>query len=116
MAGTAVAGAGGELLALAQERPRLTLLVFNDGGYGVLRNMRDAHRERRSGVDLVTPDFARLAAACGLPYRRIAAEEYAAPVLAEAVGSAGPVLVEVDLAALGPMKQPFTPPVQVPGQ
>ncbi|MER7989846.1 thiamine pyrophosphate-binding protein [Streptomyces noursei] len=106
----------GELLTLAQERPRLTLLVFNDGGYGVLRNMQDAHRERRSGVDLATPDFARLAAACGLPYRRIAAEEHAAPVLAEAVGSAGPVLVEVDLAALGPMKHPFTPPVKVPGQ
>ncbi|MFB6605362.1 thiamine pyrophosphate-binding protein [Streptomyces noursei] len=106
----------GELLTLAQERPRLTLLVFNDGGYGVLRNMQDAHRARRSGVDLATPEFARLAAACGLPYRRIAAAEHAAPVLAEAVGSAGPVLVEVDLAALGPMKRPFTPPVKVPGQ
>lgn len=33
----------GELLTLAQERPRLTLLVFNDGGYGVLRNMQDTH-------------------------------------------------------------------------
>ncbi|WP_411127029.1 thiamine pyrophosphate-binding protein [Streptomyces sp. x-19] len=106
----------GELLTLAQERPCLTLLVFNDGGYGVLRNMQDAHRARRSGVDLATPDFARLAAACGLPYRRIAAAEHAAPVLAEAVGSAGPVLVEVDLAALGPMRRPFTPPVKVPGQ
>ncbi|MHB6905827.1 thiamine pyrophosphate-binding protein [Streptomyces sp. DB-54] len=106
----------GELLTLAQERPRLTLLVFNDGGYGVLRNMQDAHRERRSGVDLTTPDFARLAGACGLPYLRIAAEEHAAPLLAQAVGSDGPVLVEVDLAALGPMKNPFTPPVKIPGQ
>ncbi|MFF0627429.1 thiamine pyrophosphate-binding protein [Streptomyces sp. NPDC004296] len=106
----------GELLTLAQERPRLTLLVFNDGGYGVLRNMQDAHRERRAGVDLTTPDFARLAGACGLPYLRIAAEEHAAPVLAQAVGSDGPVLVEVDLAALGPMKNPFTPPVKIPGQ
>ncbi|MFJ5074529.1 thiamine pyrophosphate-binding protein [Streptomyces sp. NPDC088553] len=106
----------GELLTLAQERPRLTLIVFNDGGYGVLRNMQDRHSERRSGVDLVTPDFALLARACGLPYLRIAAEEHAEPVLAEAVASDGPTLVEVDLTALGPMKNPFTPPVRIPGR
>ncbi|MFJ9852831.1 thiamine pyrophosphate-binding protein [Streptomyces sp. NPDC101150] len=106
----------GELLTLAQERPRLTLIVFNDGGYGVLRNMQDSYRERRSGVDLATPDFERLAAACELPYLRIAAEAHAGPVLGEAVASDGPVLVEVDLTALGPMKNPFTPPVKIPGQ
>ncbi|MGW2413316.1 thiamine pyrophosphate-binding protein [Streptomyces tubercidicus] len=104
----------GELLTLAQERPRLTLIVFNDGGYGVLRNMQDAHRDRRAGVDLATPDFALLARACGLPYRRIAAAEHAEPVITEAVTADGPTLVEVDLAALGPMKNPFTPPVKIP--
>ncbi|MFF3832988.1 thiamine pyrophosphate-binding protein [Streptomyces sp. NPDC002458] len=106
----------GELLTLAQERPRLTLIVFNDGGYGVLRNMQDRHSERRSGVDLTTPDFGLLARACGLPYARISAEEHAAAVLTEAIASDGPTLVEVDLEALGPMKNPFTPPVRIPGQ
>ncbi|WP_030624741.1 thiamine pyrophosphate-binding protein [Streptomyces sclerotialus] len=104
----------GELLTLAQERPALILVVFNDGGYGVLRNMQDRYSERRSGVDLTTPDFALLARACGLPYARIATEGDAAPVLTEAIASGGPVLVEVDLAALGPMKNPFTPPVKIP--
>ncbi|MFE9363156.1 thiamine pyrophosphate-binding protein [Streptomyces sp. NPDC006978] len=106
----------GELLTLAQERPRLTLIVFNDGGYGVLRNMQDRHSERRSGVDLATPDFGLLARACGLPYARISAEEHAGAVLTEAIASDGPTLVEVDLEALGPMKNPFTPPVRIPGQ
>ncbi|MEU8620517.1 thiamine pyrophosphate-binding protein [Streptomyces sp. NPDC048623] len=106
----------GELLTLAQERPRLTLLVFNDGGYGVLRNMQDRYSERRSGVDLATPDFELLARACGLPYGRIAAEEDAAPVIDAAVASDGPTLVEVDLTALGPMKNPFTPPVRIPSR
>lgn len=106
----------GELLTLAQERPRLTLIVFNDGGYGVLRNMQDRYADRRSGVDLATPDFELLARACSLPYLRIAAEEHAAPVLSAALATDGPVLVEVDLAALGPMKNPFTPPVRIPGQ
>lgn len=106
----------GELLTLAQERPRLTLLVFNDGGYGVLRNMQDQYFARRSGVDLATPDFAGLAAATGLPYARIATEGEAAPVLEAALAGEGPVLVEVDLHALGPMTRPFTPPVALPGR
>ncbi|MEU6842170.1 thiamine pyrophosphate-binding protein [Streptomyces sp. NPDC046716] len=105
----------GELLTLAQERPRLTLLVFNDGGYGVLRNMQDRYADRRSGVDLTTPDFELLARSCRLPYLRIADADHAAPVIQEAVAADGPVLVEVDLAALGPMKNPFTPPVKIPG-
>ncbi|MFI2414805.1 thiamine pyrophosphate-binding protein [Streptomyces sp. NPDC018947] len=104
----------GELLTLAQERPRLTLIVFNDGGYGVLRNMQATYTERRSGVDLFTPDFARLAAACSLPYARIGDASEAAKVVDVALASDGPTLVEVDLAALGPMKNPFTPPVKIP--
>ncbi|AKZ55901.1 hypothetical protein SAM23877_2852 [Streptomyces ambofaciens ATCC 23877] len=104
----------GELLTLAQERPRLTLIVFNDGGYGVLRNMQATYTERRSGVDLFTPDFARLAAACSLPYARIGDASEAAKVIDAAVASDGPTLVEVDLDALGPMKNPFTPPVKIP--
>ncbi len=104
----------GELLTLAQERPRLTLIVFNDGGYGVLRNMQATYTERRSGVDLFTPDFARLAAACSLPYARIGDASEAAKVIDAAVASDGPTLVEADLAALGPMRNPFTPPVKIP--
>ncbi|MFF3504429.1 thiamine pyrophosphate-binding protein [Streptomyces sp. NPDC003247] len=104
----------GELLTLAQERPPLLLLVFNDGGYGVLRNTQDRYSDRRAGVDLHTPDFGRLAAACGLPYARVAAEADAEGVIREALASGGPTLVEVDLAALGPMKNPFTPPVKIP--
>ncbi|MFK4802374.1 thiamine pyrophosphate-binding protein [Streptomyces sp. MPA0124] len=106
----------GELLTLAQERPRLTLIVFNDGGYGVLRNMQATYTERRSGVDLFTPDFAGLAAACSLPYARIGDASEAAKVIDAAVASDGPTLVEVDLAALGPMKNPFTPPVKIPAR
>lgn len=106
----------GELLTLAQERPWLVLLVFNDGGYGVLRNLQEAHGKEPAAVDLVTPDFAQLSASLGLPYRRIASAADAAPVLDDAVAQGGPVLVEVDLAAYGPMPAPFTPPVKVPDQ
>jgi acetolactate synthase-1/2/3 large subunit len=105
----------GELLTLAQERPRLTLVVFNDGGYGVLRNLQEAGGGDRHGVDLATPDFLLLASSLGLDYARIADAADAEPVLRTAAALDGPTLVEVDLAALGPMTVPFTPPVSVPG-
>ena len=104
----------GELLTLAQERPRLVLLVFNDRGYGVLRNMQDAQSRPRAGVDLHTPDFARLAAAVGLEYRLIDAADQASAVLRAAAAGPGPTVVEIDLSALGPMPSLFVPPVDTP--
>jgi acetolactate synthase-1/2/3 large subunit len=104
----------GELLTLAQEQCRLTLVVFNDGGYGVLRAMQEARSGQRHGVDLVTPDFRLLAVSLGLPYARIGDEKEADGVFREASAEQGPVMVEVDLDALGPMNVAFTPPVSVP--
>jgi len=104
----------GELLTLAQEQPWLVLMVFNDQGYGVLRNMQDGSGSPRYGVDLSTPDFATLAEAIRVPYLRIGGPQDARPVLDEAVALHAPVLVEVDLDAYGAMPTPFTPPVTVP--
>jgi len=116
----AIAGDGGlavhlgELLTLAQERPWLVLMVFNDKGYGVLRNMQDTGAGGRYGVDLFTPDFATLAAAIDVPYLRIAGPADAHPTLERAVARQEPVIIEVDLHAYGEMPTPFTPPVTVP--
>ncbi|WGY00257.1 thiamine pyrophosphate-binding protein [Nocardioides sp. QY071] len=105
----------GELTTLAQERPWLVLLVFNDGGYGVLRNMQESLGSPRSGVDLLTPDYATLCRSMGLAHLRIADPGAVAATLEQAVALGGPVVVEVDLAAYPPMPRPFTPPVHVPG-
>lgn len=101
----------GELLTLSQECPRLTLVVFNDRGYGVLRNMQDAQGGPRAGVDLLAPDFAVLAAAAGLGYTFLDDPVHAYDVVAAAVAANRPTLVEVDVAALGPMAELFVPPV-----
>lgn len=106
----------GELLTLAQERPWLTVVLFNDGGYGVLRNMQDRHVGRRAGVDLLTPDFGRLCAAAGVPHARVASVSEFEPALHTALDSGAPAVVEVDVEAIGPMPRPFVPPVAVPGR
>lgn len=104
----------GELLTLAQEQPRLTVLVFNDRGYGVLRNTQIARAVRPAGVDLHTPDFETLARSLPLDFMRIDRSEDASPVIAAAVAAGRPVLVEIDVDRIGPMTAPFTPPVEVP--
>jgi acetolactate synthase-1/2/3 large subunit len=105
----------GELATLAEQHPRLVVVLFNDGGYGVLRNMQDAHSGRRAGVDLLTPDFGRVAAAVGLPYRLVRAPEAFAEALEKALAEDGPSVLEVDVTALGPSPVPFVPPVHIPG-
>src|SRR5580765_858775 len=104
----------GELLTLAQERPHLVLMVFNDGGYGVLRNMQDGAGRRHAGVDLTTPQFETLARSLDLPYRRIGDSSEVRSTLEKAVADGGPVVVEIDLGSYGEMPTPFTPPVRVP--
>lgn len=106
----------GELATLAQERPWLVVVVFNDGGYGVLRNMQDAHMERRSGVDLFTPDFAATARAMDMPYALVRDAADFAGAFAKAVAAREPSLLEVDVTALGPVPVPFVPPVAIPGR
>jgi acetolactate synthase-1/2/3 large subunit len=107
--------AAGEIATAVQERANVVYIVMNDGGYGVIRNIQDAqYGGRRAYADLVTPDFAKLAASVGLAHRRadsVAAFEQA---LAAALAAPGPALVEVDMSALGPFAKPFAgPPVRV---
>jgi thiamine pyrophosphate-dependent acetolactate synthase large subunit-like protein len=58
--------AAGELATVAQERPPLTVVIVDDGGYGMLRYDQDVSGAERYGVDLATPDFAALAQAFGI--------------------------------------------------
>ena len=99
----------GELATAAQEKARVTVVLFNDGGYGILRNLQDTHFEgRRLGVDLVTPDFTRLGESFGVWSGQVRSSVEMGPVLKEALHQDGPALIEVDMAAVGPMAIPFT--------
>ncbi len=68
----AVAGDGGflfacgELATMAQEKIPLTVVIVDDGGYGMLRYDQDQGGAERYGVDLHTPDFAAVAGAFGI--------------------------------------------------
>ena len=56
----------GELATVAQERVPLTVVIVDDGGYGMLRFDQRHSGDPTFGVDLLSPDFAALAASFGV--------------------------------------------------
>ena len=105
----------GELATAAQEGVDLVVLLMNDRGYGVIRNIQDAqYGGRRCYVDLHTPDFARLCEAMGVAWRRIESASQTSAVLASL--PRGPVVVEVDMTRVGAFATAFAgPPVKAAG-
>jgi thiamine pyrophosphate-dependent acetolactate synthase large subunit-like protein len=57
----------GELATVVEARIPLTIVLVEDGGYGMLRFDQVQAGEEPFGVDLVQPDFAALAASFGVP-------------------------------------------------
>ncbi|WP_435201859.1 thiamine pyrophosphate-binding protein [Janibacter sp. GS2] len=104
----------GELASLRGLDGPCVVVVFNDSGYGVLRNMQQANGLDRAAVDLWTPGFEDLARAMGLPYWRTGAPGTFGPALAAALDTGRPTLIEVDVTALDPAPGAFTPPVHIP--
>ena len=97
--------AAGELATVAQEKIPLTLVIVDDGGYGMLRYDQDVTGADRYGVDLVTPDFEALARSFGIRAQTVAGldDEFGA-ALAEHVLDPEPSV----LVALTP--EPLIPP------
>lgn len=56
----------GELATIAQEQAPITILLVDDGGYGMLRFDQEATGLPNVGVDLLAPDWAGLAGAYGI--------------------------------------------------
>jgi acetolactate synthase-1/2/3 large subunit len=84
----------GELAAAEQERLRLTVLLFDDGGYGMLRHGGDPFR-------LHTPDFVALAHAFGVHAEAVGLDGLAGPLADHVLDPAPSVLV---------IKAEMTPP------
>jgi acetolactate synthase-1/2/3 large subunit len=112
-----MAGDGGvmltlpELATLAAEQLPVVVIVFCDGGYGILRNIQDkqyGEEAGRIGVELGSPDFVAAAKALGVEAERVTTALDFGKALRSALSAAKPYLIEVDLNAIGPMSRPYT--------
>lgn len=100
----AVTGDGGfmfavqELSTAVQYGLAVVVLLFNNASYGnVLRDQKVGFGNRLIGSALQNPDFMELAKAFGVAGHRVASPEALRPVLAKALKSKVPVLIEVQV-------------------
>src|SRR5262249_24623905 len=101
----------GELAAARQENAPVVVVLFDDHGYGVLRNIQNAHFEgRRIGVDFASPDFVGIARAFGFESERVRTPEVFREAFSRAVKARKPWMIVVDSDAIGPMKKIFAGP------
>lgn len=97
-----------ELASLAESNAPVVVLVFNDGGYGILRGIQAATFEgSRHSVDLHTPDFVGLAESMGVEGARVRTVGEFEVEFRGALASAGPYLIEIDLSQFEPMNIPI---------
>lgn len=103
----------GELATLVQEQCDCLIVLMNDQGYGVIKNIQDAqYGGRRAYVELHTPDYAQLCASLALPHARISSLADLPGRLDEALGRKGPFMLEIDMLSIGSFKTTFAgPPV-----
>jgi acetolactate synthase-1/2/3 large subunit len=93
----------GELATARQEQLPLTVVVVDDGGYGMLRFDQDRSGVERYGVDLETPDFGALAGAFGVHATAVdgLGEDFAS-ALAEHLADPQPSLLVARAALMPP--------------
>lgn len=83
----------GELASLVQEHLPVTLLVVDDGGYGMLRFDQQVFGHPERGVDLVTPDWDLLARSFGIVFAEVGNADELRAALAVAAARPGPSLI-----------------------
>ena len=103
----------GELATLVQEQCDCLIVLMNDKGYGVIKNIQDAqYGGRRAYVELHTPDYAKLCASLSLPHERVGNLADLPAKLNAALGRKGPCMLEIDMLSIGSFKTTFAgPPV-----
>jgi acetolactate synthase I/II/III large subunit len=87
------------------------MIVMNDGGYGVIKNIQDAvYGSRHCYVELHTPSFELLCKSMNAKHFKLDAVEKTAEILEAALKEKGPTMIEVDMHAWGPFVAKFAGP------
>jgi acetolactate synthase I/II/III large subunit len=84
-----------ELATVVQEKLPIKIAVLNNGYLGMVRQWQQLFFEGRySGTPLLGPDFARVAEAYGIPALTVRLKSEVGPAIAQAVATAGPILLD----------------------
>src|SRR5579875_86508 len=106
----------GAACAACEPRTRWEPPVFALGGDGVIRNIQDHEYGKRRFGDITAPDFGTVARAFGIESRRVQSVAAFGDALHWARSSGSPVLLDVDMTAIGSFRQTWAgPPARTSG-
>jgi len=101
----------GELATAVEIQAPVVILLMNDAGYGVIRNIQDDQYEgRRVYSNILTPDFSLICRAVGLAHERVTRIDDAEAAFGRALAARGPAVIEIDMIAIGPFSTSFAGP------
>ncbi len=101
----------GELGTAKQENTDIVILLMNDGGYGVIKNIQDAKFSgRQVYADVIGPDWAELCRSFAVPFHLVRNTKDLKSALINALGVDGPALIEVDMKHVGDFSHAFAGP------
>jgi len=90
-----------ELATAAQHNLPLTLCIFNDGGYGILRALQNARFEGRiNETDLGFMDFTAMAQSMGCKGERVDSVAGLEAALSTAAATQGPYVIDIDVRSM----------------
>lgn len=101
-----------ELATAAQYRLPLTVCVFNDSGYGVLRWLQEGRFGRINETELGPVDFAKLAASLNVAGERVASVSDFKAALNRAMAVDGPYVIDIQLEHFAPYELGGVPPAE----
>jgi acetolactate synthase-1/2/3 large subunit len=84
-----------DLMTAVEHRIPVIVMIFNDEGYGVERRHQDHLYGRRSGVDMMAPDFVALAKAFGAAGVRVDDLADVGKTVESALDATEPVVIEI---------------------
>ncbi len=104
----------GELCTAVQEQANMTILLMNDGGYGVIKNIQDTtYGGRRHCVEIGQPEFTQYCASLQLPHVKVSDLANIDAALKTALAHNGPYVIEVDMLSIGGFASKFAgPPIR----
>ncbi|GEN85695.1 thiamine pyrophosphate-binding protein [Oceanobacillus sojae] len=99
----------GEMISAIQEDAPIIVLLFDDGGYGILQYYQEAAYGRQTAVHLKNPDFAMMAKSMGFEAEKVTSASEFDSVLEKALTSNQSYMIVVDANKIGDLKYEDSP-------
>ena len=96
-----LAMAMGELILLAERQLPVLVIVMNDAALDLIRSAQRRRRRPDFGTEFSNPDFANIASAFGLAYRRVESKAECDAAIRGGMAARAPLLIDVMIDPVG---------------